>query len=306
MSLKREQRKSLILAKDLEFRRRLSSLLIDAGFIAEKYGAATETECREKFKFDKAITNIVINGPDYPGKEAFVLLANLDEMLAKREAMVIMYLNEEQYLAVAPLRKRFTKYGFFEFPAKKADLHRVFNAIGVPKPASKAPEQQQGSEQAGGDKKNLNFYETSNHVKDTIDSLGKLLKNPADLESLEHIGQRFNGIFGAFSFVLDKPGYRELADLSHIIDDIARHYRENSELKTVEKKHLDIMMEAAKCSYLFLKALRDNQPIAPEQNESHKKIVANFATFEEIKRRESISQDDIDNMIDSAFKDHAS
>lgn len=309
LPVKKERRKSIIIALDPEFRRRMPSMLIEVGFPAEKFTVKSATECKEKIKWDKEIFNLVIHGADFPGKEVFELIADLDGVFTVRQGIsILVFLDEDQYLAVAPLRKKFAKIHFAELPARRKDLNKVFNPIGggnaltnvakqnsEKKPSSAADTPKKGT-------KNLNFYETSDHVKDTIDSLGKLKNDRGNLEALFHIGQRFNGIFGAFAFVKDKPGYAELAQLAHIIDDIARHYQRDDQNEITEK-HYTLMLEAAKCSYLLLKQLRDTLPVDKQQLDVYAEIKKDYDAASEIQRRESLDQAGVDSLLAEAFGD---
>ena len=292
----KEKDRSLIFCLDADFKRRLTGMLIEAAFPAEKYCVKTVKEAREAFKSHDRVVNIVMNGADFEGKEIFKILTEIRDMFLERAGTkILIYLDEDQYESLPDeLKKTPGRITFFKHPVSKVEINSVFNPIKKPKLVA-VP----GGAQKPQGKKNVNFYETSKHVQETITSLNALKNKPGNLKALEKIGQRFNGIFGAFSFVQEKPGYRELCYLSHLIDDVARHY-ENGDKKNISQEHLALMLEAAKCSFAMLKLLRDSQPLTPNHNKAFELIEERFNNHPEIERRSETSQDDVDAMISAA------
>lgn len=302
MSIAKEKDKSLLVCKDGDFLRRIKVLLLDAAFPAEKFKVSSATEATAKFQSDDRIVNIVINGSDFPGADVFKLVAEIHGTLSKRACRVLVCLDDEQFEAVGDKKEKFPKYHFVKLPLTKPKVNEAFNPIsrqdkGFSPRKIQKPTKQPAKPAAP--KKNVNFFETSKHVQETVESLKKLAGNRTDLEAVGHIGQRFNGIFGAFSFVEDKVGYGELSKLSRVIDDVARHYLATDKSE-ISEPHFNLMMDAAKASYLMLKDLRENKKINDEVIKTYKEVVQRYDAATEIERRESQSQEDIDSMLAEA------
>ena len=298
MSITKEKDRSLIFCTDGDFKRRITNLLIEAAFPAEKYTVSSVKDAKIQFDAHSRVVNIIMNGADFEGKKIFMVLNELrDHFLARDGVKILIYLSDEQYIDLpAELKENKQKVFFFQVPVTKIDLNSVFNPIKQVKHVQVPGTQQQKSETPT---KNVNFIETSKHLQETIDSLNSLSKNRSDLEALLKVGQRFNGLFGAFSFVADKPGYKELNTLAHIIDDIARHY-ESGDKKEIGEDHFNLMLESAKCSFSMLQPLRDNKPLGDNHLKVFQIISDKYAKHTEIKRRSGASQQDVDDLLKQA------
>lgn len=285
--------KSILFCKDGNFKRRITSLLLDAAFPSEKFGCSTIREARDKFCVEHRVGVIIVNGVDFPGGSVFQILTELAPTFAERECKIIVYLSDEQFEMVEGVREKFKKYHFFQGDMNKAQINSVLNPI-----ATKSFHQKvEAAAKPAAPKKNMSFMEASAHVKDTVDMIKAVAGNRSDLASVTNIGQRFNGIIGTFAFIKGKDGYKQLSDLSGVIDDLCRHY-EKGDFPEISQPHFDLLLNAAKCCYMMLKDLRDQKPVADDQNKQYENVMQIFAGAKEIERRQSQSQDEVDALLD--------
>ena len=302
MSISQEKDRSLIICNEYDFKRRINNLLIEAAYPAEKYTVSTPKAAIDKFNEHKEIVNVIINGADFKDKRVFLILAEIGPIFKERDHVkVLVFLTEEQTIMLNSLDKKPDFFKFSPLPITLKKVNEVLNPISYNKgaPKKKIHNIKEKPKEPPKPQKNLNFYETSQHIKDTLDSLKALGQDRKDMAAIQHIGQRFNGIFGAFSFVEDKKGYKELLQLSHIIDDIARHYAKEDAKKEIENPHYELLLDAAKCSYLLLKQLRDNLPIEKTHLDAYEKVTKDREKCPEVAvyKAAKQSQEEIDEML---------
>ena len=127
------------------------------------------------------------------------------------------------------------------------------------------------------------------------------MKDRSNLTKVVEVGQRFNGLIGAFHFFGSKEGYPNLRELAEMIDGIGRTY-EGTEKTELEESHLNFLKAAARCSYLILKDLRDDNPISPEHLTKHDELAETFAAFADIRVRHNVDQSSVDEIIDAQVK----
>ena len=167
-----------------------------------------------------------------------------------------------------------------------------------------------GKEKAAGakpkeDPEKLSFFETSLHVKITIEMFNDIAKSKTDLDAVRNIGQRFNGIFGAFAFYGDKAGYKQLKELSIMIDNVCRTYEEQFGRTEISDKHLKILMDSAKCSYKFLQLLRDGKELPKDIFDYYDKTKEEYDATGDIERKTRHSQSEIDDLIEAELNKSA-
>lgn len=286
MSIRNEKVRSLIICKDKDFKRRSMNILIEVALPAEKFHTEKIFDAKSKFMQDKQIGVIIINASDDTVLSFCAWMDELAPVINPRKPKVIVYYSKEQKEELQEKMKNYPLCTFFEHPVKKADFNHVINPIQgeTPKGKERKPEL------------NKNFVEASAHVKVTIDLLNELIKDRKNLEAVRHTGQRFNGLFGTFAFGKDSSGYKELYVLSQIVDDVCRHY-EGDEHSEISEEHFNLLVSAAKCTYYMLKELRENRPLNESHVEVFDKVVATFEKHPEIKRRDSKSQDEVDDLL---------
>ena len=140
--------------------------------------------------------------------------------------------------------------------------------------------------------------EASTHIKSTIEHLNVVFKDHKRLDALEAVGQRFNGFFGTFSFYRQHLGSDDLIDLGSLIDDLCRTYREPGAPAEVAEDHVKLLRDSAETCLYLLKDLREGREPQGEQKSRIGTLVAAAQKDPRIHRRRSVSQTDIDALLD--------
>jgi hypothetical protein len=317
MAVGNEKAKSVILTANREFRATAVNMLNNLAFASEKLSASSIDEIRVQVARDRTLVNIIIDAAGMSDPEFGHLVEKWDEILKGKEARALIFYQESQkalmekhqavtstwaHSTIKPLPQAKPHYVECFYSARKQGSSAFPGAPAVkpsetaakPAPAQAAP--------AAAQQKNLSFFEASGHVRDTIDSLNKIIKDRSAVADLAKVGQRFNGIIGGFAFFGDKPGYRELVHLADWIDTVAREYSVPGQRKEATEQHVNFVMDAAKCSYLMLKELRETEKITDDTNNKFNQCKKAFDLINDIKKKSKNDQVDVDKLLEEAQK----
>lgn len=294
--------KSLIICNDDGFYRQASLLLNEVGFLGPKFQAEGLTIVEDLFAQHQVFSQVIINGADFPGDQLFNLLRDLKLDKKGFPIKALVYLQGEQMEKINPHNNEYGRHHhFLHLPLKKADFNnmlknnRSFSAFSFTEPNKNKTQPETTTQKKP---TNLTPFEASQHISKTIDYLNKLSQNPADHNAMATIAQRFNGLFGGFSFMHKQEGYREMAHLANIIDEICRHYVNREPKTAINKMHLHLLLNAAKSCFYMLKDLRENKPIDKAHYTKYNEILEIYQNHPEIERINRQSQEDIDELID--------
>ncbi|MBQ47215.1 MAG: hypothetical protein CMP10_07080 [Zetaproteobacteria bacterium] len=248
-------------------------------------------DAKSLFYADETITNLVFNGLDFPNREIYKILHKLSAIFFSRDKVrCLIYLSDEQYLILHNRLKSnlSMRLFFYPYPLNQASIDRVFAHTSDSETESYAATKVLSED--------VTFQETWLHLKETLSALKALEEDRSNLEAIGKIGQRFNGIFGAFAYEKEKQGYLELSNLAHIIDDIARHY--NSEFhQEIDEEHFRLMLVAAESSFSMISTLKQGHHLGPEHIKVYQSIKDEFDQHTEIGRRTENKQEEVDALL---------
>ncbi len=306
MGMRTEKLKTVILCEDREFKNFAVNNLNNAALPGEKFTTEEVKEAHQIIESNGLADNFLVDFSGYSKKElvtklneVFPLPTIADEM---RRVITIVMLDPEEHMQLAKaLNQKFKDVFFFYMPMTQQQFiegfhdgrkNRVKITSSKPQEATSTPGQE--------NKKNtssVNFLETTKHIRSSIESLNNIAKDDSRVDDMQHIGQRFNGMIGAFAFYGKKSGYHELHTIATYIDNICRIY-ENDKDK-VDKSHFDIVLLAARTAFLLLKDLREGNELSPKNKETLNSITESYNKLSDVKERNSQSQQDVDALIDS-------
>jgi|GEM_PF-2403639 len=316
MALANERMKCVIMTSNRDFRQAAINMFNGIGYPAEKLPASSFDEIRIMLQRDRTVANILIDANIMSAPEFGHFVTKWGEIMEGKEARCLIIYDEQMKPTIEKHAETTAKWAahtlLFQGPATKPHYVNTFFNLrkqspfpGVSQPAAAAPTPPPAQAKPAPppppkqDPKLAPFFEASGHVRETIESLNAIMKNPADRPALQKVGQRFNGIIGAFKFWGDKAGFSELVKLSDAIDTVARNYPTTS-TDPIKKPHLEFVLTAAKCCLIILKELRETQTISASSKEEFTKVNAVFTGFSDLKLKEQQSQADIDSLLDSA------
>lgn len=302
--LKKEKVRSVIICKDREFRAKTIQFLNAAAFPAEKSSCEVMGEAIDKINDSDLCLNVVIEGGMYSPDGLEQAILQLADGCHNPDVNVLVYLDEAQLAEKDRFEELYPKLFLEREPQMQSQFNRAFhtkkmktNLSDIAPIIDEGFKNKEATEQKQKFKTNaLSIIETSAHIKDTIEMINDLGKRKYDLPLVVEIGQRFNGLIGAFHFFGNKEGYPKLRHLAEIIDSIGRTY-ENSSEEEIKEHHWNILVSAAKCSYLLLKDMRDGEGVKQENLDLHSKLTADFESMNDVRIRENFDQDEVDKMI---------
>ena len=316
---------SLIFTTDRNFRGQAVRMLNDCTFVGEKLHASTVEELTQITEANAKILNFVV---DAQGMDALKLKTSIEKLEAsvagRDSAKIVVHLREGQESLGIMLKESFPSVYVALSPLKKLDFMKAFHSerdtadaskTAAVAPHSNAPAPHPGPTQAAApeeakkptkDGNIVNFFETTQHIRTSIDAANSLMANPSDLGSLGQIGQRFNGIVGTFALLKGKAGYKQLFELATAVDDVCRTYQNRPEWTAVTMPHLKLILGAVKCAFLVLKDLREGQPPADPLIAQAASLFATYESMPEIMRRASESQDAVDALLEELSGQKAS
>ncbi len=299
--LTKERVKSVIVCKDREFKAKAVHLLNGAAFPSEKYTVATLEHALDYINSDRTILNLVIDGSMFSPDALENTLQELERSNCNEQVNLLCMLDDAQIKEEERFEKIFCRTFLEHFPMLQSHYNRAFHSKKTTRQSNilHPPLEHQEEEIRQNKPPSLSIIETSKHLKDTVDMINQLHKSRTYLESIRDIGQRFNGLIGAFHFFGSKKGFPKLRELAEMIDSVCRSYQPGSSAQEVSSEHLTFITEAAKCSYLILKDLRDGSTITDEHMQQHQKLADAFSKLKDVKIRNNEDQQSVDDIIDA-------
>ena len=291
--------RSVIICQSREFKAKAVSMLNGAAFPAEKFTFANFEEGIERLNSDRLVQNLVIEGAMLSPDKLKAALTEFAKDCYNENIKALVYLDEAQQAEAQAFKKILPKAKFAPLPLMQAHFNGTFHD----KASSNGGQKKVPAKKATSPKSSaqLSLIEASAHIKDTIDMINDLIRDRGNLELVAQIAQRFNGLIGAFHFFNNKAGYPQLRSLAELIDAVGRTY-EDSQQTEIKGDHFQILVDAARCSYLILKDMRDGKDIGQERLTSHQKLINTFHEQKDLKRRQSQNQSEVDSMIAEALQ----
>jgi hypothetical protein len=310
MTVHKDKIKNVVLSVDRGFRAEVSRLYGDAGFPGEKVFVASSSEATSVLKFDRQALNICTS-PDNLETPAYLeILANINNAIAGTTVLALAYMRLDQAREMSEIRAGLPYLNLRLLPVKRSDFIAVFRSMrGMGMDGFRPPEIQNDrqSERKEAQRKSakegtiLSFFEATKHLRESVDAVNELHKAPDSLDLLLRVGQRFNGLVGAYCFLQNQPGFKELFHLSVVVDDISRNYRPQSERSSVDPIHLALVTKAVRCAFMILKKLRDGVEPDPLQTEEAMEIFETYLADSTISKRVLVNQDEVEQLM-STFR----
>lgn len=295
LPIKKEAIKTVIITSNTEFKAKAVALLNNVAFIAEKFTQTEFDPVRSSLISDPKMRNVVVDCTCPEGKD-FITNPDLAAIIAKSGAFILAYFetNADPILSLESVRL-IPNFNSQKMPQLKEHYINIFHARKPIPPGGQVKKVAPVVAEAA--KPGAVFIEATLHVKASFDALTACLKDRKNLTALEAVGQRFNGVFGTYSFFGEREGFKELSQLSTVIDDICRTYV-TGKFPEITESHAQLLLDAARCSFLMLKELRESLPLPAVQKAELNRITSLYGKDDTIGKRASQKQEDIDSMID--------
>ncbi len=308
VGLRKENVKSVIMTSDKEFKRKAITFLNGSAIAAEKIVVEHMQGALLHFDQDEFCGNFVLDATTMKAAELKVSLELFAAHKSSGDSRILIFLDEGQSLQVRDAIQTLIPLAQIYFmPMAQAQFNKTFHgtraALQAPKesegkkpatPAADAHASTQTAEQKG----SITLLETSAHLKETVELLNTVAKDKNRTDLVRSVGQRFNGLIGAFAFLKATKGFAEMQNLARIVDDVARTY-ESPASPVITDKHWQLMMESAKTLYLILRELRESHPIPETLLGKAAQLEKLYQAADNLSRRQSQSQDDIDQLIEN-------
>lgn len=127
--------------------------------------------------------------------------------------------------------------------------------------------------------------------------LKKVAADPAAVSQFVAIGQRFNGLYGAYLFLGGKDGYHQLRILCEVIDALSKTYGKDEGKSALAKPHVNLMVRCAKCVFGILKEMRGGKAVSDDFKTETQAIRSAYEAMPDVFRREAMSQEFVDEIL---------
>ena len=269
MVLMKDKMNCLIVTDDKEFKNQAISYFISAGFPGQKKLLESVDEIQEEVDKDVTMKNIVVKLDgllEDEGASLAEFYTKVGHLMKDDSINILVYVNGAQ-LQHKPTSLDKVNCFFTDLEISKKHFNDLFNrksktfesnqrrSTGVKIDRNSELERQKKEEAKKATV--LTAAESSKHLLEAIQSMNKLMEAPGDMKALKHIGQRFNGLFGTFSFYGDATGWLQLNRLGMSVDYLTRSYLADENLDKLTDQHLDILSKLLKTSFQILQTLRE-------------------------------------------------
>ncbi|MFW7380690.1 MAG: hypothetical protein ACOH5I_17890 [Oligoflexus sp.] len=299
VGLKKNQVKSAILCEDRDFKRKSIMFLNNAAFSGEKFQTENVAATLDLIVRDSMVRNIVIDSRIFSDAALEPALQQVMTVVKNLPVRVLCYLQDHQHSLEIQLKEAMPSFHFAFAPLSQAVFNKSFI---IKRDTEKDQDEAKSGQKSSPKQPARSVIEASIHLKDTVDLLNQFSADKNKREALQAVGQKFNGLVGAFAFLQDQAGYKSLCSLAQIIDEICRHY-ENQHTE-VHDNHWSLIKEAAKCAYLLLRDMREQTPTEALNQWITKEaeLSQSFSTLADIQKREQLDQNAVDTLLEDIQK----
>ncbi|NRA64823.1 MAG: hypothetical protein HRU19_10105 [Pseudobacteriovorax sp.] len=295
---RKERIKSVIVCKDREFKAKSVILLNGAAFPADKYSVERPEEALNHIDNDETVMNVVFEGSMYSAHDLEENLKKFAPLNEKEDVNFLCYVGESESADMEKWSGLIPRGVFTTFPLKQSDFNRAFHGKkAARKPSITHPDFKE-AEKTPRRTGSLSAVEASQHLKETVDYINQIAKDAQNKAAMVHIGQRFNGLVGAFHYFGSKEGYSELRQLAECIDAVSRTY-EHDDVTEVDPEHFSFIKRAAVSSYKYLQHLREQKDISDVLKAESKGIISEFHLLKGVAELEKIDQNTVDQLIET-------
>ncbi len=304
IGLRREHIKSIIVTQDREFKHKAITFLNGSAFAAEKICVQQMQNALDSLVADGDCLNFIYDATAVKTEDLTQSLTAFARTKATAEVRLMIFLTESQTAEKAIVQKLTPQANLWHLPMAQAQFNKSLSyskniALKGKESEAKAATPTPASQDKDSNKAapSLSLVEASAHLKETVDLLNAVAKDKKRVDAVRLIGQKFNGLIGAFAF-FTQGGYPKMRELAKIVDDIARTYSEDQNL-VITDKHWELLSESAKTLYFILKDMRENRPVTASYIAKADALLSEYAETSDISRRQSQSQDEIDQLLDA-------
>jgi hypothetical protein len=295
---KKEVIQSLVVTKNAEFKHKSVQMLNNIAFAAEKHTADGVVDAESMIAGNKQIGNIVLDATDKVASYAILndgaLIGTLQE---KPDIHALFYASPE---ALGPLKE--SRLGALNnvliaaLPIDRKHFMEVFHtrrkAPPVPVQINAAPSRPKLDEDL-----KAAAVDAAGHLKTVVAHINGVNADPARLDLLAEVGQRYNGIMGTFAFFGTAPGAAELTDIGNIVDAIARSYSKNPGWLRITDSHLRLLSSCCKATVPILRQFILGEAIPREVDLAVNAARTEFSRDTTLIKRQGISQAKIDSAL---------
>lgn len=151
-------------------------------------------------------------------------------------------------------------------------------------------------------KVNRTLGESVNHVKGTLKYIDIINKDPKRIDAIQNIGQKFNGLMGTYwNFYQGRPGLDQVYFIAIMIDEICRTY-DDGEIETIDPDHVDLVTRGCNLLFNILMDVKKGSKVFSSEYKELAAIKKKYKKMENIKRRDSLSQSKVDELMDMLDK----
>lgn len=294
---KQEKIKSALLTASGEFRVSMVQTLNTLGFTAEKVSADGLAALSKLLSTDQLVWNVVVDAASlYPNGNDFASrFKEIEQAIGSAAVSVLVYVPAQLFEPLQVVTKAFPKLHFRPLPVRRQDVVDHFIKPYMARHGHvKAEKQPTKSASAGS---NENIGEAIEHAKQTIDLLKKVAADSSAVAQFVAIGQRFNGLYGAYLFLGGKDGYHQLRILCEIIDALSKTYGKETGRSALAKAHVELMVRSAKCVFGILKEMRSGKMLSDELKSETDDVRRAYEGMGDVFRREAMSQEFVDEIL---------
>lgn len=294
---KQEKIKSVLLTANAEFRVSMQQSLNTLGFTAEKINAEDLAAVGKLVAADRLIWNVVIDVASiFPNESDFKnRFAEIEKVFGNAAVSVLVYLSADGFEAAAATIKDFPRLRVRPLPARRQDVvddfvkpFRVRHGLEKgAKPPQKATAPAQGE----------SITEAIEQVRQTIDWLKLVASDTTAITQFIAIGQRFNGLYGAYLFLNGRDGYHQMRLLCEVIDALSKTYAKSPEKSNLAQPHVELMIRGAKCVFAILKEMRGGKALSQVLKDETDAVRKAYDAMTDVFRRDAMSQEFVDEIM---------
>ena len=311
MVLTKEKQACLIVSKDKELKNKSVSFFIAAGYPGEKKFVEAFDDIERELHLNQSVRNIILDAQTCfeEGSAVDDILSSVGLLCNNDKLKVLMYMSAAQKESLSDTEHRIRHLLIETLPPNLRQFNNIFNKskVAFNKPIGTTFSKVQLDREAEKLRllmeqiKNttvLTAAESSKHLIGVFESVNQLKNDHKDFKALEHIGQRFNGIFGTFVFYGERPGWSELCKISYQIDNISKTYLKSEELDEVATEHVLLLIDLVKGAFRLLHSLRESAGVKKSELDEVLETVTQVENDPRIIQMVQISQDEVDNLIE--------
>ncbi len=140
--------------------------------------------------------------------------------------------------------------------------------------------------------------DASRQIQKAIPYLHSINTDPDDCDSIQKLGQLYNGIIGTFTFSEDTEIFYKLKEISELINNVTCIYLDEK-FSVISSKHIEFLNLAVNLSVEIINLFAEKEELDTNIRSNYSHCIEEYSKLDDVYEKENLNQDEIDKLLDN-------